>query len=166
MIDLSLAIRHGAWLQALPASGVEHAAGEWLKDPESPYRALAEIAVKHEKLRRLDAVLQDTDAPLDAYLEKAAYADVVERLRVPLGQDIAEELAKTPLFKNQKPANVSSGILSYFSKDSFINRASCILIEEGKVIVWTDGPRRVTDQWRKHCEVRDSRTLLAGRSQK
>jgi DNA-binding Lrp family transcriptional regulator len=164
MIDLSLAIRHGAWLQVLPASGAEDVYGEWLTDSESPYRALAEIAVKHEKLHRLDAVLQETDAPLNAYLEKAAHTDVVEILRVPLGQGIAEELAKIPLFKNQKPANVSSGILSYFSKDSFINRASCILIEEGKVIVWTDGPRRVTDQWRKRCEVRDSRTLLAGRA--
>jgi DNA-binding Lrp family transcriptional regulator len=164
MVDLALAIRHGAWLQILPASGVEHAHGEWWKDPGSPYRALAEIAFQHEGLRKLDAVLRETDTPLNMYLEKAAYADVVEKLRVPLGQEVAEQLAKTPLFKNQEPANVSSEIHSYFLKDSFINRASCIEIEGGKVVFWTDEPRKVSNQWKRHCEVRDSRTLLAGGS--
>jgi DNA-binding Lrp family transcriptional regulator len=164
MIDLALAIRHGAWLQILPASGVEHAHGEWWKDPGSPYHALAEIALHHEGLRKLDTVLRETDARLNAYLEKTAYADVVEKLRVPLGQEVAEELAKTPLFKKEKPANVSSEIHSYFLKDSFINRASCIEIEDGKVVFWTDEPRKVSDQWKRYCEVRDSRTLLAGRT--
>jgi len=161
MIDLSLAIRHGAWLQALPASGVEYAYGEWLKDPKSPYRALAEIAVQHEKLRKLDRTLRETDAPLNAYLEKAAYNDVVEELRVPLGQEVAERLARTPLLSGKRPVNVSSQILGYFSKDSFFNEITWIRVEAGRVVILTDDRDEISEQWKEYCdvEVLDARTL-------
>jgi hypothetical protein len=166
MMDLALIRLHGAWMPTLPAYGVEQYGGEWLRslDPQNPYQALAEIASKHEKFHKLDAIMQEVDSPLHLYLEKTAREELVEKLSVVLGQTIARKLAVTPFFKDQGPLSigVSSLNLNLLSPDALFDYGSSIWIKSKGVTIQTDDLNRIriNPEWTEYCdlEVPDHRT--------
>jgi hypothetical protein len=166
MMDLALLRLHGAWLPILPAYGDKQYGGELFTslDSGSPYRALAEIASKHEKFRKLDAIMQEVDAPLHLYLERDARDELVEKLSVVLGQATARKLAVTPFFKDRKrwSIGVSSENLSLFLPGALFDIGSCIWIKSDGVAIQTDdfNRSRINPEWTDYCdlEVVDHRT--------
>jgi DNA-binding Lrp family transcriptional regulator len=167
MIDLALLRRRGAWLTALPAFGVEYVHGEWVDDKwlegewvrsseyENPYMALAELAANHEKFQKLDLILREVDRPIEEYFDRTAYAEIVEKLKAPLGETVAKKLAATPFFKerNASSTGVSSEIRRSLSPDAFINFYSSITVKPDRVIIGTDDPDGINPEWKEHCYV-------------
>jgi hypothetical protein len=166
MIDLALLRRHGAWLTTLPAFGVEYTDREWLKshDRENPYVALAELAANHEKFQKLDSILREVDGPIEEHIDRIAYAEIVEKLKAPLGETIAKKLAVTPFFKerNASGIGVSSEIRRFLSRGAFIDFFNAIFVEGNRVIIATDEPDRINPEWKEHCyvDVRDANGLV------
>jgi DNA-binding MarR family transcriptional regulator len=174
MIDLALLRRHRAWLTALPAFGVGYQQewlhgkpleSEWVQsvDHDNPYMALGEIAVNHEKFRKLDTTLGEVDAPIYDYFDKLARDEVVQQLSVPLGETDAKELAVTPFFIDQAAsrAGVSSRTHNLLSPDSLFNLGAAINIERKRVVIRTDDPDRINPKWKELCdlEVIDALTM-------
>jgi DNA-binding Lrp family transcriptional regulator len=185
MMDLALLRRHGAWLAAIPAFGVEYVhgkwanvslqgkrvsrtwfKGEWLRssEHENPYMALAEIAANHEKFQKLDSILPEVDRPIDEHLNRIAYAEIVEKLKAPLGEIIAKKLAATPFFKERSASSVgvSSEIRRFLSRDAFIDFFNAIFVEGNRVIIATDEPDRINPEWKEYCyvDLRDANGLV------
>jgi len=155
MIDLSLLRRHGAWFEILPAFGVRHVQTDWFLDPDNPYQALGEIATRHEKFQKLDGILREVDAPIDAYLNRAAYEELIQKLEVPLGETMAKKLAAIPFFKKRKASGigVSSEILTLLSPNAFFDLGTTISVEPERVIIGTDDPQSINPEWKDYCDV-------------
>jgi len=157
MIDLALLRLHGAWLEILPAYGVEHTRDDWIRsaDSQNPYQALGELAARHKKLRKLDTILQEVDVPLYAYLEKTARDELVQELSLPLGEATARKLAVTPFFADQKMsrADVSSQTLGLLSPNAFFDIGARIWIKPDRVSIETDNPDKINPAWKDYCDL-------------
>jgi hypothetical protein len=140
----------------IPASEIEYVHGEWLRSEHmhDPYGVLGKLAVNHAKFQKLDVTLLEVDAPLTSYMEKAAHDELVQKLSIPLGNDIARKLAVTPFFthKSMPKSSVSREILKLVS-GSIFDHGSKIWIETKKVIIETFYPDKINPEWRNNCEL-------------
>ncbi len=175
MIELALLYRHGAWVIPLlgrakfgPASfgPRTHQFYTQYSGTSDPYLLLGEIATKHEKFRKLDAVLREIDAPLQAHYNRIAYDILVGRLRPPLGDAVAKKLAATPFFtKHYDPFDTdfqaeeigpSLETLRLTYLGGFENFGLELGIDPERVVIYKAAglPYKISPEWMAYCELR------------
>jgi len=135
-----------------------------------PYEALGEIARNHKIFGKLDAVLSETDAPLYAESNKAAYEELLRKLSF-VPQSLAKKLAETPLLTYQSPLD-RSGTLPYVSTRSLKETLaeakkrltgprkgrlylpiSEIVIEGDRICIVTNEPEEISSVWKDNCDL-------------
>jgi len=156
MIDLALLYRRGEWLPIVQAvqeqpSGVE----PFQFTSQHAYGVLGEIAARHREFGKLGTVLQEVDEPFIEYVVECARKELVQKLREPLGEAVAEKLGMTPLFKGENGWHTTGAETEKLleSMSSAIGFGAEIFVGRGRVDIITPYPDMISEEWRQYCTV-------------
>jgi hypothetical protein len=156
MIDLALLYRHGEWLPIVQAVQEQPSSDKPAQfTSQFAYRLLGEIATRHREFGRLETVLQEVDGPFIEYLVECARKELVQKLREPLGEAVAQKLGMTPLFKDENRWHTTGAEADNLLKSisSTITFGAEIYVGHDRVDIITPYPDMISEEWKQHCAV-------------
>jgi len=155
MVDLALLYRRGEWLPIVQPVQEQPSGGKPAQfKSQFAYQVLGEIATRHREFAKLETVLEEVDGPFIEYLVECARKELVQKLREPLGEAVAQKLGMTPLFKDEGGWHITGAeaesLVESMSATTF---GAEIYVGRDRVDIITPHPDMVSEEWKQHCTV-------------